>query len=64
MSAFPASESLRRLGLAPLIRPTRNQAEVECLPPYGDPEVSLRGELATYVAVLTVIILLYHRLSG
>lgn len=37
--------------LRPLVRPTRNQAEVDLLPPYGDPEVHLLGELGTYFVV-------------
>lgn len=37
----------------PLVRPTYNQFEVELLPPYGDPEVHIPGEVGTYaVAVL------------
>lgn len=42
---------LRRAGVLPLVRPTRNQAEVEYLPPYGDPEVSIPGEFGTYLLV-------------
>lgn len=38
-------------GVGPLVRATRSQAEVDLLPPYGDPEVSYVGELATYVAL-------------
>lgn len=34
---------------APPVRATRSQLEVDYLPPYGDPEVDLRGEVATYV---------------
>lgn len=47
----PTDGPLRRVGLAPLVRPTRNEAEVTLLPPYGDPEVSLTGELGTYLLV-------------
>jgi hypothetical protein len=36
--------------LRPLVRPTYNQFEVKFVPPYGDPEVYLLGELGTYVA--------------
>lgn len=61
MSASSPSEPLRRFGVAPLVRPTRNQAEVELLPPYGDPEVTLVGELGTYLVVGAVIALLYRR---
>lgn len=38
-------------GVGPLVRATRSQAEVDLLPPYGDPEVSLTGELGTYLAI-------------
>ena len=62
MSASPSRESLRRAGLAPLVRPTRNQAEVELLPPYGDPEVTLLGELFTYLAVGALAALALRRL--
>lgn len=34
----------------PLVRPTYSQLEVDLLPPYGDPEVHLVGEVGTYVA--------------
>jgi len=33
----------------PLVRPTYNQFEVRFLPPYGDPEVHIPGEIGTYV---------------
>lgn len=62
MSASPPTETLRRVGLAPLVRPTRNQAEVELLPPYGDPEVQLVGELATYLVVGAIVTLAYRKL--
>ncbi|MDZ7701005.1 MAG: hypothetical protein U5J98_02445 [Halobacteriales archaeon] len=62
MSASPPRESLRRVGLAPLVRPTRNQAEVELLPPYGDPEVTLAGELGTYLVVGALAALAYRKL--
>lgn len=45
------SGGLPPAGLGPLVRPTRSQAEVDLLPPYGDPEVSLAGELSTYLAL-------------
>lgn len=35
----------------PLVRPTYNQFEVDMLPPYGNPEVHIPGEVGTYVAV-------------
>lgn len=62
MRASPPKESLRRVGLAPLVRPTRNQAEVELLPPYGDPEVTLVGELGTYFVVGAIVTLAYRKL--
>lgn len=40
---------LRHAGVTPLVRPTRSQVEVEYLPPYGDPEVHIPGEVATYL---------------
>lgn len=46
----------RRLDDArPLVRPTYNQLEVAVLPPYGDPEVDLLGELGTYVVAGLVV---------
>lgn len=50
------------IGVGPLVRPTRSQAEVDLLPPYGDPEVTLRGELGTVLVVGAVAALLYRRL--
>lgn len=38
-------------GVGPLVRPSRSQAEIDLLPPYGDPEVTLTGELGTYLAL-------------
>lgn len=45
--------------IGPLVRPTRSQAEVDLLPPYGDPEVSLRGELGTYLTLGAAAALAY-----
>lgn len=39
----------------PLVRPTYNQLEVMLLPPYGDPEVNIPGEVGTYVAAGVLI---------
>lgn len=39
----------------PLVRPTYNQLEVVLLPPYGDPEVHIPGEVGTYVAAGVLI---------
>lgn len=47
----------------PLVRPTRNQAEIELLPPYGDPEVNLVGELGTYVALGAAATVILRRLG-
>lgn len=60
MRASQPAAVLRRVGLGPLVRPTRNQAEVDFLPPYGDPEVSLGGELATYAVVGAAAALVYR----
>lgn len=45
------TEGVPSVGVGPLVRPTHSQAEVDLLPPYGDPEVSLTGELSTYLAL-------------
>lgn len=63
MGTSPSKQSLRRIGLAPLVRPTRNQAEVELLPPYGDPEVRFVGELTTYMLLAAIAVLLYRRIG-
>lgn len=49
MDARRVGRLLQRTGATPLVRATRSQREVEYLPPYGDPEVHLVGEAATYV---------------
>jgi len=50
----PVATTYRQIDDArPLVRPTYNEFEVVCLPPYGDPEVHVPGEVGTYtVAVL------------
>ena len=48
-----------RGGIGPLVRPTRSQAEVDLLPPYGDPEVSLTGEVGTYLTLGAAAALAY-----
>lgn len=63
MRARSTDSPLRRVGLAPLVRPTRNQAEVSLLPPYGDPEVSLTGELGTYLLLGAAATLGYAMVS-
>lgn len=46
----PVARAYRWLeGVRPLVRPTYNQLEVRLLPPYGDPEVHIPGEVGTYV---------------
>lgn len=59
MTAMEGPGALQRVGVGPLVRPTRNQAEVTLLPPYGDPEVSLAGELGTYLVVGATLALAY-----
>lgn len=49
--------------MAPLIRSTRSQLEVDYLPPYGDPEVSLPGEAATYLALGVTAVELFEQLG-
>ncbi len=52
----PVVEAYRHLADArPLVRPTYNQLEVMLLPPYGDPEVNIPGEVGTYVAAGVLI---------
>lgn len=46
----PAVAAYQQLDdVRPLVRPTYDQLEVTFLPPYGDPEVHLVGELGTYI---------------
>lgn len=48
----PVATAYRRLDDArPLVRPAYNQFEITLLPPFGDPEVHVPGEAATYVGV-------------
>ncbi|PSP32755.1 hypothetical protein BRC64_05625 [Halobacteriales archaeon QH_10_67_22] len=42
--------------VTPLVRATRTQAEIDLLPPYGDPEVHIPGELLTYAVVGGVLV--------
>jgi len=44
-------DRIARSRVTPLVRASRNQIEIDLLPPYGDPEVSLPGEFATYVVL-------------
>jgi hypothetical protein len=61
MQQMPVAEYLRETGLTPMVRPTRSDAEVEYLPPFGDPEVSIPGEVATYAAAGVVTVELLER---
>lgn len=54
---------LRRRGVAPLVRPSRNDLEIAWLPPYGDPEVAILGEAATYAAVGAATVAALDRLT-
>lgn len=51
MDGTPAETLFSDGSRPPLVRATRSQREVGYLPPYGDPEVSIPGEVATYVAL-------------
>lgn len=44
-------------------RPARNKFEVDYLPPYGKPEVTITGEAATYAGVLFGIGILLKQLN-
>lgn len=60
------SSRQERTGLprvTPLVRATHNQLEVDYLPPYGDPEVSIPGEVATYAVVGGLLVELSERLE-
>lgn len=57
------TRELRESKLTPLVRATRSQIEVDYLPPYGDPEVSIPGELATYAVVGGVALEMLERLE-
>lgn len=60
----PVTRAYRRLDDArPLVRPTHNQFEVTLLPPYGDPEVNVPGEVGTYVAAGVLLNALVERLA-
>jgi hypothetical protein len=49
MDARAGGRLLRRTGLSPPVRAAHSQLEVDFLPPYGDPEVHIPGEVATYL---------------
>lgn len=48
----------------PLVRPTYNQFEVSLLPPYGDPEVHIPGEVGTYLAAGILVNAVTERLRN
>lgn len=48
----------------PLVRPTYSQGEVTVLPPYGDPEVHIPGEIGTYVLAGVFVGAVLERLAG
>jgi hypothetical protein len=61
----PVVEAYRRADdVRPLVRPTYNQFEVVFLPPYGDPEVHIPGEVGTYVATGVLVNAIVELLSG
>lgn len=62
MDATPVRRALRRSGVTPLVRATHTQLEVEFLPPYGDPEVHIPGEVATYLVVAGLAVEAVERL--
>lgn len=47
----------------PFVRPTYNQLEVTVLPPYGDPEVHIPGEVGTYIVAGVFVNAVVERLS-
>lgn len=51
MAPIEAERLLRRSRLFPPVRATHTQIEVDYLPPYGDPEVNILGEVATYLVL-------------
>ncbi|MGQ4554634.1 hypothetical protein [Halobellus sp. GM3] len=60
----PVASAYQRLDDArPFVRPTYNQFEVELLPPYGDPEVHVPGEVGTYVGIGVLASALLERLD-
>lgn len=59
----PVSEAYERFDDArPLVRPSYNEFEIRLLPPYGDPEVSIPGEIGTYLVLQAVVIGVVRRL--
>jgi len=59
----PVAEAARWLeDVRPLVRSTDSQLEVTLLPPYGDPEVHIPGEVGTYVLAGLLLNTLTERL--
>jgi hypothetical protein len=50
-------------GARPFVRPTYNDLEVRLLPPFGDPEVHVPGEIGTYLAAYIVLDAVTERLQ-
>ncbi|WP_156224503.1 hypothetical protein [Haloferax gibbonsii] len=40
------------------VRPTRNQTEIDLLPPFGKPEVITTGDQAADVALIAVVLII------
>lgn len=57
-----ATRLFRRSGLLPPVRATHTQLEIDYLPPYGDPEVNVLGELATYLLLGGLVVGALERL--
>ena len=55
------TDTADRPRVLPLIRATHNQLEVDFLPPYGDPEVSIPGEFLTYLVVGGIVVEVLER---
>ncbi len=49
MDARAGGRLLRQTGVSPPVRAAHSQLAVDFLPPYGDPEVNIPGEVATYL---------------
>lgn len=62
METKPPEGPPRSASVMPLVRATHHQIEIDYLPPYGDPEVSIPGEVATYFVVSGLAIELLERL--
>lgn len=63
MEGIRAGTLLRRSGVTPLVRAAHSQLEVDYLPPYGDPEVNIPAEIATYVLAGGLAVALFDRIE-